>query len=205
MVTWTDNIPDAGHTLANDQPLIENNFTYLATDLAVDHNFTKNSVTAQDGYHKVIHFVNQGGDPAPVANTGQLYTRSRTLGGNTDQVLYFEGGGGRISILTNFFQAGNQFSLAANGYTSLGPLLVQWGTANVNASGTFTVIPYNVTFPTAVYNVQVTCRNNSGASNPSANNVFFDSTFATLPLQQFRVSNSSTGSTNQIFWFAIGN
>lgn len=204
MVTWTDNIPDAGHTLANDQPLMENNYTYLATDLAVDHNFTKDSATAQDGYHKVIHFVNQGGDPAPVATTGQLYTKSKTIGGNTEQVLYFEGGGGRINQLTTFAGFANQFNLVANnGYASVGPILVKWGIQAI-AAGTHdtNTVTFAQAFPTACVGVQATFIVNNTAQTSSNNTL----SVINVGLASFDYVANTSGSTTypNFYWLAYG-
>lgn len=206
MVVWTDNIPDAGHTPANDQPLMENNYTYLATDLAVDHNFTKNSATAQDGYHKVIHFVVQGGDPAPIAVTGQLYTKSKTLGGQTDQVLFFEGGGGRISQLSTFSGFGNQFNLAANpGFASVGPIMVNWGQTNLaggNVAHDTNTVNFAQAFPTACVGVQVSLIPNTAAQTSSNNTL----SVVSVALGSFVYLYNGAGTTfyPSFYWWAYG-
>src|SRR5258708_24372502 len=96
MPTYTNATPGTTEILATSEGLMLGNFQYLQTDLSVDHNFTTNTATTADGYHKVIHFVNQGGNPAPVAGVGQLYTV--TSGG--DQQLAYESGAGVVTQLT---------------------------------------------------------------------------------------------------------
>lgn len=168
MTLWTDNIPNANNTLAADQPNMQNNNTYLATSIAVDHNFTKNTGTTQDGYHKVIHFVNQVGDPVSVTNTGQLYTK--TVNGN--QQVFFENSAGNVQQLTNApstatfsrFGTNTNYQTASGSNSSVtggwsympGGVILQYGsTTTLNPGGTVTV-QLAMTFPTAVYGVVVT-------------------------------------------------
>lgn len=57
------------------------NFTRLKTLITADHQFN-DATAANDGYHKVEHFVNQGGaygDNTPASlgtSTGQMYTKT---------------------------------------------------------------------------------------------------------------------------------
>jgi hypothetical protein len=76
---------------------IKNNFTYLQTDIGTDHNFTTDPNADGDGYHTVIHYVNQsgalgGGTPAPIMGVGQLYTKTITNeSGAAEQLFYQQG------------------------------------------------------------------------------------------------------------------
>ena len=76
MATYTDPEPASGAELISvSQPLITGNFTYLHESYGKDHNFTSTSNTSlsnADGYHKVAHFVTQGGNPAAIGGVGQL-------------------------------------------------------------------------------------------------------------------------------------
>jgi|SRR5271157_5908480 len=139
MTVWTDNIPASGDTLAFDQPLMVANNTYLATTIAVDHSFAKNTGTAANGYHKVVHYVNQTMDPTTIGGVGQLYTK--TVG--ADQQLFYKSGGGVVTQFTGAVSS----SAAQSGYTNLpGGLLLQWGIANTVSN------PTTVTFPVAFSN-----------------------------------------------------
>lgn len=72
------------------------NFTRLKTLITADHQFN-DAIAANDGYHKVSRWVNQGGaigddTPAAIASTAQVYTKTLTYrieggAGSTRQVV----------------------------------------------------------------------------------------------------------------------
>lgn len=79
-------IPEAADIPSQSQPKIKANFQYLSTMLGVDHSFPTNTGVADTGYHKIIHYVNQGGaygDGAPASTPpyGKLYTKTATSSG----------------------------------------------------------------------------------------------------------------------------
>jgi hypothetical protein len=194
MTAYTSNTPNSGDIIANTQPLILANFQYLQTSGSVDHNFTANTSTAKDGYHKVIHFVDQGStNPGAISGVGQLFTK--TVSG--DQQLFYESGGGVIG------QISGPYSLAANGFTILqGGVLLNWGIKTVATSGTRTTVSFNRNYSATPYSIQITSIDSSGSSSPSENAVFVVS--GSVTTSQFIVSNSSSGSVVQIYWQAIG-
>ncbi len=146
MTVYTDNTPVGANPPRLDRPNLTANTHYLALNVGTDHNFTQNTANANDGYHKVIHFVTQGGNPGVVATAGQLYTKTQ----NAANELFYMNNAGTVTQLTG---AG---SAAANGYTTLpGGILLQWG--QFLATG-----PNPTAFPrvfTTVY--QVVTTNNS--------------------------------------------
>lgn len=224
MATFTSNIPASGHTPANDQPLMEANYTYLKQSYGKDHNFTNTSNTSlsnPDGYHTVLHFTNQSGDPSSISSTGQFYAKTITQGSNTDQQLFFEGGTGFISQLTTS-NAGSQSLFGTNtnyqaamagspatasvtgGWSFLpGGLILNYGFATTLKPGSSNgvLVTYACPFPNATIAV-------TGAFNTSTQFAFlpFWSIGGTNQLNTFLLFTSNTTHTNDIFYFtAIGN
>jgi hypothetical protein len=84
-MVYTINIPLAMDLISNSQGLIEANFNELNTQFGVDHS---SLVSPATGFHKIIHFTNQGADL--VSAEGQLYTKTGTgpNGVATEQLKY---------------------------------------------------------------------------------------------------------------------
>lgn len=206
--TLTD-APIASHTLAQDQPLIESNNLYYGNTLNVDHqigpaNGTRNDGISGEGYHKVVHYVTQLANPAPVANTGQLYTKLYTpafSGASADTQLFFETALGGVAQMTG------AIGLANGGWCWSSGLLFIWGKQSFTpvggvASGTVTFTsasPTTIPFPTACFNVQLTL-NSSSFSNGATMSVIGNPTTTS-----FNWGFSGTASSTSFFWLAIGN
>lgn len=195
---YNRNIPFSTNSPAADQPnmLTNTNSTYSLID--VDHN----SFEVNDGgYHKVIHFATQGGDPGAVAGIGQLYTKTLTIG-NTDQCLFFESGGGRITQLTGILGgAGNQTKAAVNGYTPLiGGIILQWGEITADASGITDVffVTSNINFPTTCFTVMAGLRQGSVSTSIVVPGI------TSINTTKFRLVTTPTR-TDKYVWYAIGN
>ncbi len=90
MTAFTNTSPAANEVLSVSQGKMLDNFNYTYLTLGVDHSVTANTGVAQNGYHKVIRYVDQLLAPATIAGTGQLYTK--TISG--DQQLFYKTGGG---------------------------------------------------------------------------------------------------------------
>ena len=195
MPTFTNASPAANEVLATSQPLLLGNNQYLQTSIGVDHNFTANTATAQDGYHKIIHFQRQAGNPAPIANVGQLFTKV----GTASTQLFYEDAAGNITQLTT-----NVTPLrAASGYTFLpGSILMQWATVAVNTNGSGNATT-TINFPIAFSNVpySVVTQSYATGGSPAVNSIFL--TGAPLAAN-FTVRNTSSGSVTQITYIAIG-
>ena len=100
---------------------------------------------------------------------------------------------------TSFVQAAvtQGASLAGNGYYKFSNgLILQWGRHGTTASGA-QVVPFNIPFPSALYNVQTTniALGGFGTSAPVIN---------ALGLSSFTINEGATGAGYDIFWFAIG-
>lgn len=192
MTAFTGGIPAAGHTLATDQPLILDNFTYLNATDAVDHNILNNTASAQNGYHKVIHYVNQGGDPGPLT-IGQLYTK--TVGAN--QELFYRAG--TSNIVTQLTSAVIPV-IGTTGTTTLpGGLIMKWGSTAAVTTGT--TIAFGTAFPTNIFVVLATI-----LQNPFLSGHVVQVSAQTLNNWTAAVRDTGGGNrTDTINWIAIGN
>lgn len=71
-MTWNATFPTGPTLISQSVNQFQTNFGYLATNIGTDHYF--NSANANDGHHKFVQLVNQGGD-ATVSVNGVLYTK----------------------------------------------------------------------------------------------------------------------------------
>lgn len=201
---YIQNIPFATNNPSADQPNMQTNTNSINSIIGVDH-ITFNQATGieSDGWHKVIHFRTQAANPVAIAGIGQLYTKTLTIG-NTDQCLFFESGGGRITQLTGILGgAGNQTSTAnnPNGYTALiGGIILQWGEITASASGITNILfaTLNINFPTTCFTVMAGLRQGSVSTSivvPGTTNI---------STTGFRLV-TTPGRTDNYVWYAIGN
>jgi len=189
---YDQTVPAANHAPKNDQPTMQTNAASISGLIAVDH-VGFNSQATPGGYHKVIHFNNQGSDPGVVAGVGQLYTKTAS----SDQNLFYESGNGVITQLTGPVapvpkqvtpSAGNQKS----GYTVLpGGILLQYGLSNT--VGTSIAITFPQTFSSQLMSIQLT-----GFSSSS---FFYVSSQST---SGFTINPSGSSSSSSVYWVAIG-
>ena len=193
--TLTDN-PQASHTLAFDQPLIEANNLYFANTLNKDHqigpaNGTRNDGIANEGYHTVIHLVNQLGDPAPVS-ASELYTK--TVSSNSE--LFYRYG----SAPNNVFQLTNNGGTAANpGSSSLiGGILIKFGTITGSPILNGAPVTFLGSFTTAVYSCVITGQTASTADKT------INITAGSLTNAGFTVICSGSSNFTSLSYIAIG-
>jgi len=168
---YNRDIPFATNDPAVDQPDMQTNTNSIDTLINVDHlSFNTATGNQSDGYHKVIHQVpfstttsnppknNPPTLPAPVSGVGEIISVQMNpttgVGGNADEVLFYQSGGGRYLQLTNVLVgAGNQALAATSGYTVLpGGIVMQWAqlTAPVGT------VNFPTPFPNICLNVQLT-------------------------------------------------
>ncbi len=162
-ISYNLDVPNPPNSPAVDVPLMKINTNAISSILAIDHQ-SFNSPNNNSGYHKVIHFTNQGSDPVAVPGVGQLYTKG------SDQVLWYENGNGNIAQLTGGFDPSN----SAKGFTFLpGNLKLTWGSANTDAAINTTVtFPVGGEFSAPAYSVVVSLASNTmkyGVGNTTAN------------------------------------
>lgn len=204
MPVYTSTSPAALEILAVSQPLIQQNFAYLALDIGTDHNFLSNSGTPTDGYHKTIHFVDRGASnpPPTVAGVGQVYTNTITA----DQQLFYKSGNGVITQLTGP-NAPVTGGAASNGYMYLpGGVLMLWANILPSSSGStaFTFVGAGpnglglINFPNAVFGITGCC---SGAAPAVGSGSVVISNITTSGFS----AKQNSGSGQQVFIIALGN
>lgn len=172
-----------------------NQWPRLRTIINADHKFN-NSAAADDGYHKVIHFVDQvTTDPVTVAGVGQLYTKTPAAYTNPDQYAFFKTGDGSVIQMNGTYQA------ATSGWVTLpGGIIMIWG--NMTPSSSLTVNFPNIGYATAgfpnnAFQVQLSVLANPGPTLAVPR-------YHSLTLTGFEVL-SSTSAGYQISYLAIGN
>lgn len=71
-MTYTSNTPQSNQTIASTTTPIRNNFTFINTDLQVDHSFNGNS-TGAEGTHLQCRMKGQASHPTLLANNNGAY------------------------------------------------------------------------------------------------------------------------------------
>ena len=192
--TYTPGYPPDGSSLGQTKATIRNNLDGTFQTLAIDHIDNNGQPGSQPaGYHKVIHAVPQGSDPAAIVGYGQLY--SKTINSfTTDQALFWETGGGLIQQLT----ANITPTAATNGSSFLpGGLIIQWGSAAAATDGT--TVNFNVTFPTNLFSLTIA---HSAAGSGENTGAIVSAALKTTAGFRLRINGSSSASYSYI---AIGN
>lgn len=188
-------IPTGNLDLDVDYKNIQDNFSQLNTTYAVDH-VALTDGTAQNGYHKAMHMVQQVA-PAAVSGVGSLYCTTVTDGLDTDQILYYKTGLNKIIQMTRNFVP----LAATNGYTFIpGGLMVQWGRIGSPVSGDNTVLfaTSNKDFPSNCFNVFLSLER----SNANTSMIVIKT--GSISKTGFKAILPTSGST-AFFWLAIGN
>ena len=179
-------IPSANNDPADDQPLIQQNFSNINGYLNVDHVLPGAS---GNGYHKQSTYTALGTKPyaIPFGNNGAAYTK---LVSGVAQ-LFFENSALAETQLTF------PISVASPGYAYLpGGVLVQWGSATAAPDST------TVTFPIA-FNTLFSCVVSHSAPGAAENTAaIISAANKTTTGFLFRVSGSSGASYSYV---AIGN
>lgn len=208
-------IPAADNNPSADQPEMLNNNRAAVNAIAVDHIGYGTSGT---GYHQWVRMrkVNPVNTVPPVIATyGGVYTNTATsVGAGTETNLYYTpDASGRAyqlsrTIDANFAQFAtntNYAPIVANrngGWTFLpGGLMLQYGIADVAASGTVTTVVFPVAYTGVPFSITIGSITGEGNS-PGENNQFIKE--GTVSTTQFQVVNSSGSPNRKIYWQAIG-
>jgi hypothetical protein len=193
--TYTTTVPASGNNPSVDQRDMLQNTSSISELIAIDHVGFNNTL---GGYHQVIHFNNQAGDPAVIAGVGQLYTKTSS----GDQQIFYKSGGNVITQLTG----PNATVPGTNGYTWLeGDILLQWGfIAGPLPSSTTTALLFstsNIQFPNNCFNIQLTLTNPGSTGNAQTMSV----KLSTVSKTGFSWNYSGGSAYNGFYWQAIGN
>lgn len=206
--TYFPNVPNAPDDPADDQPQMQVNTASISDLISVDHvGFN----TTNGGYHKVIHQITQGSDPAAILGFNQVYSKSYTpdtTGGTADTQLFNRTSVGSISQLTGRLAGASN---GTDGWVWAGGILLQWGTVSQafssgSTTGTVTFkdrVAGAIPFPNFCFNVQTT---------PLVSFASLPSSQASINIRQSTLSNTSfqwqffTNSNQYIgfFWWAVG-
>src|SRR5258706_8887704 len=107
MSMYQPGIPTGTVNLDVDYQNLQDNFQQLDTTFGVDH--IKFSQGTNNGFHTVVHLVNQTIDPVASTAAGQIYSKLATVPPGGDSQLFFETPLGGIQQIS-----GNK--ALANGY-----------------------------------------------------------------------------------------
>lgn len=195
MPVFQPGVPTGLVDLDVDYQNLQDNFEQLNIAYGVDHvPFSDTSGVPPggiSGMHTIIH-LQSNAVPAATATVGQLFNTDQNDNINTDTILWFLTGGGKLLQLTRNFVP----TQAANGRTFLpGGLILQWGNFNPNVSVN---VFFPFAFPAAVYNIQFT--------GSASNNSTFRNGLLTGSLSQTGFTWEGTIDThwNPIYYMAIG-
>lgn len=198
MSLYNPNVPTGLIALNQDYQNIRNNFTQLNTTYGTDH-IPYDNTTSQNGYHKVVHMVPNVGNPAAVAGIGELYCRTVNDGINNDQELFYQTGAGRVILLTRNFVP----TVTANGATFLpGGLILNYGRIAISANPTLTTVTFTQAYSSAANVFSITLTRITDATSTTANEVRVSENSVTAT--NFKISSSSSSSSNEVYWMAIG-
>lgn len=211
MPTYQPLIPTGTVPLNQDYQNLQGNFQVADTSFGTDH-YAFSDATANNGYHKVAHFVATSTvasnppnnfpitPPPTVGLTGELFTTQSNVGLGNDELLWWQSGGGTLAQMTvNLTPVSS-----TNGYTFIpGGLILQWGiVSSTSGSGTVT---FPIAFPQAVFNITFGMIVTSGSSTTHAGQVYVKAipslTNSSFGWRQADLSPDATG----FFWSAIGN
>ena len=214
--TYTIGVPNPPNNPSADVNNMQTNTTSISNLIEQDHigfNLTNG------GFHNVIHQseFSTGPDPVPVLTFGELYVKKIAVNGNTDDVLFFQTGSGRVSQLTGLPTGpGLQGSVGTNGWTFLpNGLIMQWGVVfgthggdnhfNSNDTGTVTFATANLAFPQNCFGVWTQPIYTNGNAPATGNTATFaiNNNVSKTSFTWFLLTNSA--SYTSFYWWALGN
>lgn len=192
-MTFNANIPASTDLISQSQSQIQTNFSQSNTAFGVDH--TAFDVVSNQGKHKKSTYVEQGSDPATLANELDVYTKD--LGGVTTLYLRKESNGTVVQM------SGQDPTIASSGSTFLpGGIIIKWGIVSAASANP---ISFASAFPTNCWSV-VAQPINSGAATVANDYVYIynvtTSGFSATGVQRV----AKVGNTGfNYYYIAIGN
>ncbi|HVW99262.1 MAG TPA: hypothetical protein VHA52_02310 [Candidatus Babeliaceae bacterium] len=137
-----NNVPLVSQSLAQTQPLINNNFSVIDTAFSVNH-IQYSDPSGSQGKHFFVEFPMQSSIPATIANEVGLYCQNSTLTSQPELVFSHQSGSTAPAAakIVEFTSAG----WAMPGWARLpSGILLKWGSIGPSIAST----PLTVTFPT---------------------------------------------------------
>jgi hypothetical protein len=202
--TYTDT-PIASNTLANDQPVIRSDITYLANTLGTsnakngDHqiSFGGKDTDSFEGRHRQVCFNNRHVGAPTVAGIADGV--NALLYADNGNIFFGSATGAGAFQLTNYNSTAGFGSVTTSGWTFLpGGLFLQYG--QVSSPGSSGIVTFPLNFPSSnpPIMIQVSLERSSAGQTATIDS-------ATAPTSsQFKYLTSSGGSVF-LFWMAIGN
>jgi len=204
--TYNPNIPQPNDVLDVSQGDILKNFMQLDTTYGIDH-FKFSDGTLNNGYHQFVHLAAQLANPATVATTDILFSKSVTPDSTVtaaDVQLFNKTGNGGVAQMT-----GRLINNATDGYVWISGMLLQWGfvtvTSSTNQTGNVVFkdrVPGAIPFPNKVYLVQLTPNYSGADPNSGAEVAIKDSTLSITDFDWYFTTNS--GAYSGFYWIALG-
>lgn len=206
-------LPNSGQSLGETRAPIRTNFDLLQQDL------DKNHVSINDadrGKHKYVELKNQATIPAGLtageytlySKTSAVTARNQLFGTRSNlgqEVQFTEDLGSVIPLNT---QNGGTF---VAGQGSLGALIFLWGKVDASsmADGVSGTVNFGSrSFPSAILNVYMTLKYDSGGSTPTTSGTLFsDQNVGTFTASGFNwrfVSSATSTPYKGFYWLAIG-
>lgn len=210
-MTYQSGIPTGSVPLNQDYLNMQNNFSQLATQFAVDHvPLTSTSGTPPNGYHEAIHLVTVSSTSTNPPNNqpingytatggyGQIFNAQINDGINTDEALYFLSGGNKLTQLTRNFAP----VIGNPGATFLpGGLILNWGGGAIPTGVTTYTFAQKFGSAAKIFAIIITGQTNS---SPTNNVYVVQNSISAGAGMTFQVDNFSTSIT-AVNWIAIGN
>jgi hypothetical protein len=192
-MTYQPNIPASIDIISASQSDLQNNFTALNTQYAVDHvTFT---AASDNGKHKKSTYIEQGADPTTAANEGAIYSKESSLTSDTQLFFRRESNGTAIEM--------TGLLAATNGWTRLpSGILLKWGTDSKSGNATVTFPnPANIPAFNNIYQVLLTVEDSSGTPN----SFVYLKSISTTSFDVNAVQRTATSSSTATFrYLAIG-
>lgn len=205
--------PPDNSSLGQTKTSIRNNIDGTFLTLGVDH-INNNGLpgTQPAGYHNVTRWVPKAVNPAAIPGYGQLFSKTVTVGLNSDQQIFWETGNGIVQQLT----AAVLPVAGTSGRTFLpGGLILQWGFVNGTHGGdnhfnggdtnSVTFSSTGIAFPTSCFSIwtQPLYTSGNAPGNSSTATVAIASNFTNTAFTWTFCTVSAT--YTRFLWFAIGN
>lgn len=186
-MTFNPSIPLSTDLLSASQQPIEDNFTQLNTQFAVDHVAFNTGSANGNGHHKQVTFDAPPTPPSPTGTISAIYPKAVSA----IQQLFFK------NASTDYQLTGLTISTSGSnrGLTTPWGIVINWGSANVGGGGptSGTSITFAVPFPSSADSCIATGANNNA-------------THANVTVQNLSTSGVTlySANNNTVYYFAIG-
>lgn len=191
-MAFTSGIPSTGQKLGASRQQVQDNFSYCANTLAIDH-YPINNANAGKHQHVTMPAASD-----PVTGAGECALFGKTVDGNVQVFWRMPSSFASVQI------TGSQINTSTNGAIPLmGGLLLQWGTTGASTGNINVVMPIGFTtggVASSPFNIQLTPLR--ATASPGSAFGFWVSTTG-ISTTTFTIVNNS-GHSFAFYWTAIG-